>query len=85
MKFDIKNISRCLVLVGLYPGESKQIDSIDDNLRTLQNKGLITITTNKKINKQNKKESLTSIEENNVVIEEQNIKDCEVENTYGGN
>lgn len=73
--YKITNISRFLSLVGLYPGESKNIKKIDDNIKELYNKQLISIT---KVEDVVKKQELNN-------VNKENNKECEVLDTDGRN
>lgn len=42
--YKIKNISRFLMLTGLYPGESKNVSELDSSLLELYHKQLISVT-----------------------------------------
>nr|CAI9751488.1 hypothetical protein DGKKSRWO_DGKKSRWO_CDS_0197 [uncultured phage]CAI9752375.1 hypothetical protein CVNMHQAP_CVNMHQAP_CDS_0198 [uncultured phage] len=50
--YKIKNISGCLSVIGLYPGETKEVEDIDSKLKTLELKNVISISTNKKLIKE---------------------------------
>lgn len=78
--YKVKNISRCLTLLGLYPGESKNIDQLDDTIRDLFNKQLISLTEIAK-----SETVVTESKKKNQVKVDNNLKDCEVKDTNGGN
>lgn len=77
--FKITNISGNLTLNGLYPGESKNIKDIDNVIRELYDKQLLSIT---KIDEPIKKKNEENVANTS---KETNIKDCEVLNTDGRN
>lgn len=60
MPYEIKNISRYLLLAGLYPGKTKKVQNIDDNMKELYNKQLLSITEIKeeKVKEPLKKENI---------------------------
>lgn len=75
--YEIKNISGCLSILGLYPGKSKIISNIDDCVREMFEQQLITIT----------KITITKIDKHNIKNKNQNNKseECEVTDTNGRN
>lgn len=80
MSYEIKNISRYLMLCGLYPSKSKVVSELDDNMLKLYDKQLISIkkietTTENVVTSKGKK----SVEDTN------SIKECEVRDTDGRN
>lgn len=68
--YEIKNISGCLMLAGLYPGESKKVPLLTDDIKILYHKQLLNVRTIP--NKVKSKDSNT-------------LKDCEVLDTDGRN
>lgn len=78
--YKVKNISRCLTLLGLYPGESKNIDQLDVTICDLFNKQLISLTEIVK-----NETVVTESKKKNQVKVDNNLKDCEVKDTNGGN
>lgn len=76
MSYKITNISRYLMLCGLYPSKSKVVSELDDKMLELYDKQLISIKTVKSIESKSKK----SVEEDT-----NSIKECEVRDTDGRN
>ena len=76
MSYKITNISRYLMLCGLYPSKSKVVSELDDKMLELYNKQLISIKTVKSVESKSKK----SVEEDT-----NSIKECEVRDTDGRN
>lgn len=70
--YEIKNISGCLSILGLYPGKSKIISNIDDCVREMFEQQLITITKIDKHTIKNKNQNNKS-------------EECEVTDTNGRN
>lgn len=68
--YEIKNISGCLMLAGLYPGENKKVPILTDDMKILYRKQLLNIRTIP--NKVKSKDNNT-------------LKDCEVLDTDGRN
>lgn len=75
--YEIKNISGYLFFLGLYPGESKNVETIDAAIKELYGKQLVSIR------KTVKSKTKTAVEATKVVTD--NLKDCEVINTDGRN
>lgn len=76
MSYKITNISRYLMLCGLYPSKSKVVSELDDKMLELYDKQLISIKTVKSVESKSKK----SVEEDT-----NSIKECEVRDTDGRN
>lgn len=76
VKFEIKNISRYFTFCGLYPGESKIVPSLDDDMRILYNKQLLAV-------KEVKNSEVVTSRGKKSVEDTDSIKECEVENTDG--
>lgn len=79
MSYKIKNISGHLQLLGLFPGESKIINSLADDVKILYNRQLISIDS--VVEKQN----TVITKKKNSEDESSNLKECEVEDTDGRN
>lgn len=76
MSYKITNISRYLMLCGLYPSKSKVVSELDDKMLELYDKQLISIQAVKSVESKSKK----SVEEDT-----NSIKECEVRDTDGRN
>lgn len=66
--YEIKNISRHLKLLGLYPGEKTDVSYLTDDIKLLYDRQLVAISLK---------------EEKKKVKKEENIKECEVVDIYG--
>lgn len=69
--YKVKNVSRCLTILGLMPGKTKTIENINQNICKMQYEGLISI--NKIIDKSpplSSKEENTNIKDDNTKKEE---------------
>lgn len=59
MSYTVKNITKNVTITDLYPGESKIVEYVDSNLKTLECKNIVSITKNKR----NKKDNIPTKEE----------------------
>lgn len=67
--YEIRNISRYLKIAGLYPGETKKIPVLDDNLMHLSNQNLILIRKIVETKRKAKEEEEISNSTRNEVID----------------
>ena len=67
------------MLLGLYPSESKNINHLDDSVKELYSKQLVSI---QKI-KNNKPDAKIKVQQEEQVVD--TLKDCEVTDTDGRN
>lgn len=62
--YSIENISGCLHILGLFPGESKLVEDLTTDIKYLNSKNLIKISkTNKKVENKNKIINTSLLEE----------------------
>lgn len=80
MKYEIKNISRYLMLCGLYPGKSKVVSELDDDMLILYDKQLMSISKIDDVASVVNSKSKKSVED-----DANSIKECEVRDTDGRN
>lgn len=81
MSYEIKNISRYLMLCGLYPSKSKVVSKLDDDMLKLYDKQLISIKKIETVSTTSAgSKSKKSVEEDT-----NSIKECEVRDTDGRN
>lgn len=77
--YKVTNISGHLMLLGLYPSESKNFNHLDDSVKELYSKQLVSI---QKI-KNSKPDAKIKVQQEEQVVD--NFKDCEVIDTDGRN